>query len=72
MTRNVVINVPSRPSTPVIARPSRPRVRAQCRPIDVQQISLAHVLDNELESPDPDSDGSDMRPQTAHRGVRWE
>jgi hypothetical protein len=29
MTRNVIINVPSRPSIPVIAGPSRPqRVRA--------------------------------------------
>ena len=28
MTPNAVINVPSRPSTPVIAGPSRPRVRA--------------------------------------------
>jgi len=66
MTPNVVINVPSRPSTPVIAGPSRPRVRAQGRPINVLRRSTANVLDNELKSPDSDNDGSDMRPQTAH------
>jgi hypothetical protein len=69
MTPNVVINVPSRPSTPVIAGPSRPqRVRANGRPVDVQQRSIANVLDNELES--CDNDGSDLRPQTADQGVR--
>jgi hypothetical protein len=64
-----VINVPSRPSTPVIAGPSRQRVRAQGRPVDVQQRSIADVLHNELES--SDNDGSDLRAQTAHQGVRW-
>jgi hypothetical protein len=72
MIPKVVINVPSRPSTPVIDGPSRPqRVRAQGRPVDVQQRSIADVLDNELESSDSDNDGSDLRPQTAHQGVRW-
>ena len=37
MRPNIVINVPSRPSTPVIAGPSRPRFCAQGRPVDVQQ-----------------------------------
>jgi hypothetical protein len=37
----------------------------------VQQRSTADVLDNELELSDPDNDGSDMRPQTAHQAVRW-
>src|SRR5215510_12535144 len=71
MTPNVVINVQSCPSTPVIAVPSRPRVRAQCRPVDVQQRSITDVLDNELESSDSDNDGSDLQPQTAHQRVRW-
>jgi hypothetical protein len=72
MTPNVIINVPSRPSTPVIAGTSRSqRVRAQGRPVDVQQRSITDVLDDELELSDPDNDGSDMRPQTAHQGVRW-
>jgi hypothetical protein len=36
MTPNVIINVPSRPSTPVIAGPSRPQlIRAQVRPVGV-------------------------------------
>ena len=57
MTPNAVIIVPSRPSTPVIAGPSRPqRVRAQGRPVDVQQRSIADVLDNELESSGYDND----------------
>jgi hypothetical protein len=72
MIPNVVINVPSRPSTPVIAAPSRPQhVHAQGRPVDVRQRSIAGVLDNELESSDSDNNGSDLRPQTAHQGVRW-
>jgi hypothetical protein len=72
MTPTVVINVPSRPSTSVIAGVSRPqRVRAKGRPVDVQLSSIADVLDNELESSDSDNDGSDLRPQTAHQGVRW-
>jgi len=72
MIPNVVINVPSRPSTPVIAGPSRPqRIRAQVRLVDVQQRSIADVLDNELESSDSDNDGLDLRPQTSHQGVRW-
>ena len=57
MTPNAVINFPSRPSTPVIAGPFWPqRVRAQCRPVDVQQRSIADVLDNELESSGYDND----------------
>jgi len=72
MILNVIINVPSRPSTTVIAGPSRPqRVRAQGRPVDVQQRSIADVLDNELESSDSDNDGSDLWPHTVHQGVRW-
>ena len=72
MRPNVVINVPSCPSTPVIAGPSRPqRFCAEGRPVDVLQRSIADVLDNELESSDSDNDGSDLRPQTAHEGVRW-
>ena len=72
MIPNVVINVPSRPSTPVIAGPSRPqRIRAQGRLVDVQQRSIPDVLDNELESSDSDNDGSYLRPQTSHQGVKW-
>jgi hypothetical protein len=59
MTPNIVINVPSRPSTPVIAEPSRPqRVRAQDRSVHVQQNLTADVLDNELESSDSDNDSN--------------
>jgi hypothetical protein len=32
----------------------------------VQQISIADVLDNELESSDSRNDGSDLPPRTAH------
>jgi hypothetical protein len=71
MIHNVVINVPSCPTTPVTTGPSwLQHVQAQGRSVDVRQILIADVLDNELESSDSDNDCSDLRLLTAHQGIR--